>query len=57
MSTPSPTTESPPSAGQRQHIYFDADLLEAVRTDAATNKRSLSGTVNYHLRRALGMAA
>ncbi len=57
MSTPSPTTESPPTVGPRKHIYFDPDLLDALEADAADNGRSLSGTVRYHLRRALGMAA
>jgi hypothetical protein len=57
MSTPSPTTESPPAGGIRRHVYFEPDVLEALIGDADTNRRSVSGTVNYHLRRALGMAA
>jgi hypothetical protein len=60
MSTPSPTPFSEPSCGpggQRKHIYFEPDVLEAILVDADTNRRSVSGTVNYHLRRALGMAA
>ena len=57
MSTPAPTTTESPPSGVRKHIVFEVDVLEAILEDATTNRRSVSGTVNYQLRRALGMAA